>query len=214
VDGWTTCTASWEDVSGAFYGSWSTANSGIATVDYYANHTGVAIGSTTSATFGYMEHNSSRNSTCPITKFVPLGGTDNVRVLYAARLVQPLFSQQNSCVSGQAGWDRGILEVIVDQSGQPWTYNGITMSELITIGRNDLGLSCIDPVTKKDRCKGTEQTYGAGNFDDRFSFCSPVCTNPTNGETDSTQVLYYNGVPVQVANTLVYKCASITWNGQ
>jgi ferredoxin len=52
VDAYDTCDDDDEDVSGSFYGNWTTANSAIATVDTYGTHTGKGIGSTTSSTHG------------------------------------------------------------------------------------------------------------------------------------------------------------------
>jgi len=56
VDAYDTCTSQVDDVSNFFLGAWTTANTGIATVDYYANHTGVAVGSTSSATVGTCKY--------------------------------------------------------------------------------------------------------------------------------------------------------------
>ena len=75
VDAYNQCTASWDDVSGVFYGHWGTYNTAIATVDYHANHTGQAVGSTTSATYGMLERSGIR--TCVLQQFSP-GGQDNV----------------------------------------------------------------------------------------------------------------------------------------
>jgi hypothetical protein len=56
VNGYTTCSRLWEDVSNPFWGNWSTVNSSLATVDYYGTHTGRASGSTISNTFGLLAH--------------------------------------------------------------------------------------------------------------------------------------------------------------
>jgi hypothetical protein len=79
VFGYTTCTHLWDDVSSQFYGSWGTANTSIATVDYYAKHNGVAVGSTTSAAAGTLEHATQKGQTCPLLRFNPGGGV-NVQV--------------------------------------------------------------------------------------------------------------------------------------
>ena len=75
VQAYTTCGSFWDDVDGAFFGNWITANPSIATVNYYGAHTGIAVGSTTSATFGYLEGSSPK--TCPVVRKAP-GGSDNV----------------------------------------------------------------------------------------------------------------------------------------
>ena len=69
------CSALWEDVSDSFYGNWSTANPGIATVDYYGTFTGVSVGTTTSKTSGCLMGNAYPR--CRNKCFFP-GGTDNV----------------------------------------------------------------------------------------------------------------------------------------
>jgi len=50
------CTRAYDDVSWVFDGNWASANTSIATVDYYGTHTGVSPGSTTSSTSGTLEH--------------------------------------------------------------------------------------------------------------------------------------------------------------
>jgi hypothetical protein len=76
VHGADTCTEEWDDVSYAMYGNWTTANTGIATVDYYGTVTGHSIGSTTSSTFGYLQAASVNLIACPNKKFTS-SGTDN-----------------------------------------------------------------------------------------------------------------------------------------
>jgi hypothetical protein len=75
VNAYTTCSQTWDDVNGAFYGNWTTVNGSIATVNYYGTHTGVNIGSTTSNTFGYLDGSNAK--TCPIVKKA-LQGSDIV----------------------------------------------------------------------------------------------------------------------------------------
>jgi hypothetical protein len=60
------CTNYFDDVSDSFYGNWTTVDTSIATVDYYATHTGVAVGSTTSNTFGSIP--TVLRYTCPLTQ--------------------------------------------------------------------------------------------------------------------------------------------------
>ena len=71
------CDSGYVDVSDNFYGNWSTANTGIATVDYYAKHTGWVVGSTTSYSSGRLSWPS---TACPILVRNPQG-TDNVATL-------------------------------------------------------------------------------------------------------------------------------------
>jgi len=55
VQGYQPCSNSYIDVSDAFYNNWSTADTSIATVDNYGNHTGMGTGSTTSQTSGLLQ---------------------------------------------------------------------------------------------------------------------------------------------------------------
>jgi len=130
-----------------------------------------------------------------------------VRVPYRGRLVSTVFSRPNSCPTGFAGWDRGITEIIVDQSGKDLVYDGVLMQESISVGRNDLKL----PSSAQT---GQTSTYGGGIFDDRFFFCSSVCGSGGTGETDAAQALWYNGIPVHNTNLLVLTCNAIQWNAQ
>jgi hypothetical protein len=77
VNGLDSCSRTWQDISGDFYGNWSTGNSAIATVDFYATHTGVAVGSTRSSSWGF-DQGYINNWHCPIETFYP-GGGDNVQ---------------------------------------------------------------------------------------------------------------------------------------
>lgn len=135
-----------------------------------------------------------------------------VRVPYSTRLVQTNWSQLAQCGAGTAGWDRQNTEIIQDQFNQDFTFDNQTITETITIARNDFGLTC-DP-TRGSQCNGADTTRNGGTFNDHFWFCSASCTAPFNGETDVTQVIYYNGIPVHNTNLVVYKCGSITWNLQ
>ena len=195
--------------------SWTSSATSVATVNL-GMVTGVAPGTTTLSAYDsafvpfYIPNfcYSNGNSNCPGG---PSSGTGpgTVRLLYASKLFSTVFSEINAaCVSGMAGWDREITEYIVDQTGQAFTYNGVTMTETLAIGNNGLNVSC------GKNCSGQVTTVNNGDFPDRFLFCSTVCTAPTNAETDVTQVLFYNGIPVVQPNSLVYKCASITWNTQ
>jgi hypothetical protein len=196
--------------------NWSSSNTSVATVSSSGLVTGFVAGSTNIlAQDRYYEPSYTAQFCgvnlpyCPVQPAFQPGGISKVtvRALYSAKFVSNNKNQINSCPSGQAGWLRSIHEIIVDQSGNPWTNDGILMTESVTLTRNDFGAPC-------DNCNGKEDTYGGGYFDDRYSFCAPACVAPTNGEVDATQVYFYNGVPVKLTNSLVYKCASISWNGK
>jgi hypothetical protein len=68
------CIGKYDDVSFAFYGNWSSANTAIATVDYYGTHRGVSVGSTTSNTSGWLTHYG--HWVCPDWNPTPSGGVN------------------------------------------------------------------------------------------------------------------------------------------
>jgi len=76
IDATDTCDSIDEDVSDTFYGTWRSANTAIATVDYSGNHSGVSVGSTNSNGSAYMQMMSIK-PTCPNNLQSP-GGNDNV----------------------------------------------------------------------------------------------------------------------------------------
>jgi len=75
VNGYNNCSLTWDDVSGYFYNNWSSANTSVATVDYYGTHTGVSVGSTTSSTWATMREGSN-GLYCPRMRFAPSGGVN------------------------------------------------------------------------------------------------------------------------------------------
>ena len=75
VEAWDDCADAFENVSPTFYGNWSTANHAIATVDTVGKHTGMGVGSTTSATTGVIASQAPR--ACPVIQ-QGAGGGDNV----------------------------------------------------------------------------------------------------------------------------------------
>jgi len=94
------CNGTALDLSSSFAGNWNTANHAIATVDFDGTHTGVAVGSTTSSTFGPVMTQHGR--ICYNTQ-TPAGGGDNVW----AGVLTP---QDN--FSGRSTSRFGIAEVI------------------------------------------------------------------------------------------------------
>ena len=104
VDAYNTCSSWWEHVDESFYGHWSTASTAIATVDYYATHTGKAVGSTTSSTSGYLLHPTPR--TCSNVLRSPQGSAN-----VAPTVTIGLFSQ-NPLLMGHTA----TVQVTVDPS--------------------------------------------------------------------------------------------------
>lgn len=148
---------------------------------------------------------------CPLSQQEADGGT-NVQVPTSSSIVQQISSTANpSCPSRQAGWSRQVLKVVLDQYGSPIALFGQNLAETVTItAPNQLNLG--DPST------GTAATDSEGRFTDTFFLCSPQCPGST-GQTDASQIITDvlpsgSGPYSLTANTLVYKCSSITVNGQ
>jgi hypothetical protein len=66
------CSDMMSSVGSSFYFNWGTGNAAIARVDGYGTHTGVSVGSTTSATSGLIA--SQGGKICPLRSFHPVGG--------------------------------------------------------------------------------------------------------------------------------------------
>lgn len=73
VWGYNVCEQGYDDVSSSFYGDWSSLNTSVITVDQYGTHTGVAVGSTTTETFGDIE-TTAHYPICPARQFNSSGG--------------------------------------------------------------------------------------------------------------------------------------------
>ncbi len=127
----------------------------------------------------------------------------------ASRIISTVSSNATSgCPPGLAGWDRVVLKVVTDQNGSDILFANQSLSEGVTLNRNDLNLA---PVQTS-----SGSTNSIGQFQDRLAFCSSVCPTST-GETDATQVIRdtYQGSAYNLTpNTFVYKCGGNTINGQ
>jgi hypothetical protein len=88
------CNDNLTDVSTKFYGNWSTVNTGIATVDTRGYHTGVAVGSTSSTTFGSLMMDHGR--TCYNTR-ENTGGSDNVNPPDHLKILSDSLQAISSC---------------------------------------------------------------------------------------------------------------------
>lgn len=197
-------------------GSWTSSNTSVATIGTYnGTVSGINLGSVTmtaflSSTAIYNSYYCAYDAYCPYYGQASGSGGGTVRQVYKSRLVSTVFSRAMACAAGTAGWDRRITEKMVDQLGQDFTYDGVSITETLSIGPNNLGLTCGSPDSQ---CSGQQNTYNSGTFVDEFFFCSNSCPAST-AETDVTQVLYYNGVPAHNTNLIVDKCGSISWNAQ
>ena len=76
------------------------------------------------------------------------------------------------------------------------------MSDQFVFGKNHFGL---EPATEP----GT--TDANGSWPDAYTVCTPYC--PSSGQSVAAPSWTYNGVPLPHANTVVYKCSSISIDG-
>lgn len=94
---WSSCESEFDDVSPVFYGNWSSGDTSIVTVDTYGTHRGIAVGSTTSETFGLLPSNGPR--TCVNEHRYPSGGANVVPTISGPNTLW-WFSGLGSGVSG------------------------------------------------------------------------------------------------------------------
>jgi hypothetical protein len=123
VQSWDMCNATYADVSDIFWYNWSTASSSIARVDSYGTHTGMAVGLTTSYTYGDLAWPS---RLCSIRTWHPQGGDDVTPKISGANTVW-YFGGENP--SGYA------TSVTLTSSG------GASTTWTVTAGSNEINLS-------------------------------------------------------------------------
>ena len=123
------------DMSDTFYGFWNSANTSIATVDYYGTHSGVLVGSTTSSTSGELQINS--RPLCPIRQRNP-GGGDNVKPTISGPNTLWWFNGLGLGVSGYA------MQITLTASSGG---NGTSYQWAITAGSNKVSLSTSTSAT-------------------------------------------------------------------
>jgi len=202
VDGLDSCSNQYTDVSDSFYGAWSTADTTIATVDYYGTHTGVSVGSTNSQAIAYLP--GSAQPRCPLKYQGPRGGA-NVGPYQVEPIATASQYPPSICSQGQTGWQRNVTNQLQYSNGSPYAHAGITTADNFSIGgRNDLGVTSFQP--------GSDVTTGDGSWSDYYYVCSPACPAST-GETDALQNWTANGVPLAHVNLVIYKCSSISVDG-
>jgi peptidoglycan hydrolase-like protein with peptidoglycan-binding domain len=144
-------------------------------------------------------------------------GTGTVAAPFASRIVSTITSHavntgtSPACSAGQAGWYRKVSKIVTDQRGANIVQGGQQLTETVTIGTpNNLGITGVQT--------GTATTNASGLFDDEFFVCTPACPAST-GQTNASQTIKDTlssgkGPYTLSPNTLVYKCGSITVNGQ
>ncbi len=201
----------WQRVTAA----WSSSNSGIASSQGLGNYTGVAGGTFNAlANANLIDENADcpegSGHPCPTSPYqgAPLG---KVRIPFRGTVIRTVSSAPMSGCVSSAGWDRLIIGQVFDQFGVPFLTNGVSLGEIVNLGRNDLVLN---PPTTGATTTGFDSGSGQnGTYKDEYFFCSKVCPG-SSGETDALQTITYGGIGLPHQNALVYKCSSVTEDGQ
>lgn len=125
VEGLDTCTGTWNDLTSAFYNTWSTQDSSIATVNADGVHTGVAIGSTLSQAHA-EETLWEKVNDCPLGELYPEGG-DNVQPQVSVNCTPQNLALGPTAPSSTT---TGLCTATVSPSGgkYSWTVNTGTVT--------------------------------------------------------------------------------------
>ncbi|MGC2539605.1 MAG: hypothetical protein WA372_00295 [Candidatus Sulfotelmatobacter sp.] len=198
-----TCGGAPEDITGDFP-TWSTANTAIATAKLNQIN-GVASGSTThSATSELMTWGGRQGGAgCPEAQKTSSGPV-NVGP-YQVEPIDTASQGPAQCTkTGQSGWVRNVTNQVQYVTGSAYAVSGLSVSDDISVGTpNTLGVSSAQ--------EGQTPTTGDGSFPDTYYVCSTAC--PGSGQSNALQNWIVGGIPLSHVNALVYKCGSITIDG-
>ena len=110
------------------------------------------------------------------------------------------------CPTGQQGWSRMVTDQLQFANGAGYLHAGIVVADTLTIGStNQIGLP---PGVYQT---GSYPTDSNGSWPDSYFVCTKSC--PVPGYTNALQTWTYNSLPLGHANSIVYKCTSITIDG-
>jgi len=108
------------------------------------------------------------------------------------------------CTTGTAGWSR-LVTLELRSGVTPYKQSGISMHDATSIqSRNDLGAS--------NTSTGTTSTNSSGRWLDTYFICSSSCPT-SSGESDAVQSWTWNSQSLANANYIVYKCSTVTIDG-
>lgn len=183
------------DVSGYFY-NWNTANHSIATTSSYGQHTGIAVGGTTSSTFGYLVHTNGRSGCYEVTSSAS-GPTD---ILNATISLADITQNKITVVLSSTAGSTGSLRLEVKGPSAVQTINtGISALGSGTYNY-DFGLSTI-PIGEYTTVTATWTVGGSGitaNASDHFKILGTYAQTQYNTPAESSCV----GAPLEIT----------TWN--
>lgn len=184
---------------------WTSSAASVATV-YLGDVTGKGGGTTdvTASFTGCTNWRWSPTCVCEHSGTTYAYSAITVQVPTSLRLVSTTSSGPASCASGYAGWQRHIVWQVLDQSGKP-INQVMSVADSISIGSpKTCGGS---PFTAKFN------TNGSGEFGDYYFICSTGCAGGGSCQTNASQTYAVNG-QYKLPVSIVYKCTSITLNGQ
>jgi hypothetical protein len=183
---------------------------------------GVSVGSgtyITSNTSSEWVYNPFENPECMVTgtRIVNPEGTGTDAGPAASRIVSTITSHavnpgtSPACVAGEAGWYREVHKIVTDQLGKDMVLAGQKLTETVTpVTPNVFGITTVQV--------GTATTNASGLFDDVLFVCTTACpasTGQANASQTIKDTLASGKGPFSLSpNTFVYKCGSITINGQ
>ena len=148
-----------------FYGGWNTANQGIATVDYYGKHTGVAAGSTTSNTLGKIDQVYGRYS-CTLQSRNPSGG-DNVASATLSQHTSGTVSSDDAAISNyKAAEGTTGLGAIIDTGALKGCFLANEMVGAITPSTYTGMLTLHRSIQNDAEYTNSTNTGGVTNVDD------------------------------------------------
>ena len=200
VQSYDTCGSIYEDVSNAFYNNWSSANTAIATVDYYGTHTGVAMGSTTSQTYGQLQSNVITRL-CPVLMKYPSGGVNvqepgSLKVLSINVLPTGTTGDHGCTPTQDYGIELDITYQVLDKSNPAQPLKNATMvphEHIVSGSQSSDEDICPSRIST---CKHTTDANGIWH-DAPVGGCfnGPISINFTQAIT-----MILNGVSYQVRN--------------
>jgi hypothetical protein len=199
VQGYNLCGGQYEDVSSNFYNHWSTADTSIATVNGYGNHTGVGVGSTTSQTSGSLDIYESP-AHCPLLPWQPQGPT----------CVKPTISGPNTLwwfnglTLGVSGYPNQItLTANSGGNGTTYQWNIATGSDKISLSTSTSASVQVTSIGQSTTANDASVTVTVGGVTSN-PFTLTVRAPWTFGTDPAHQQPAYGSDPTYVWETVVY----------
>lgn len=181
---------------------WNSSKTTVATLPTKTLHT-VAGGSATGNATVYVQADKPAPR-CPMAYYSP----EQPVTVASPNQVEPIATASQGVAacspSSWSGWIRNVTNQVQYANGSAFAFSSLLVADTITTGsRHDLG---------SGTSTGSATTTGDGSFPDTYSVCSSACPGST-GETEALQSWTLNGAPLPHSNSVVYKCGSISIDG-